>query len=70
MFTPKPTPVASTSSDNLPQEVENDINSTSYNGFIQQFENDDDDVEENDEDEEGGGERARRRRGPARNPRA
>lgn len=45
VFTPKPTPVASTSSDNLPQEVENDINSTSYNGFIQQFENDDDDVE-------------------------
>jgi hypothetical protein len=45
VFTPKPTPVASTSSDNLPQEVENDIDSTSYNGFIQQFEDDDDDVE-------------------------
>ena len=45
VLTPKPTPVASTSSDNLPQEVENDIDSTSYDGFIQHFDDDDDDVE-------------------------
>ena len=43
--TSKPTPGASTSSDNAPKPENKNIDSTTYVGFVQQFENDEDDAD-------------------------